>query len=79
MKRLMGRILFIIALIGGTAGIVYFVCIPIADIVEAVEAGFLTVREIAIAVFKIFIVMPVVKDIVLMLANCGFDLMDSID
>lgn len=79
MKRLIGLVLLIVAIVGGAyiGGWLFFFK-AIVDIVEAVKAGFLA-KEIAIAVCKIVIGIPVVEVIAWVMGSFGIAMMVSGD
>lgn len=79
MKRLIGLVLLIVAIIGGfyVGGWLFFFK-AIVDIIEAVKAGFLA-KEIAIAVCKIVIGIPVVEFVAWVTGSFGLAMMFSED
>lgn len=79
MKRLIGLVLLIVAIVGGfyVGGWLFFFK-AIVDLIEAVKAGFLA-KEIAIAICKIIIGIPVVEFFAWILGGFGIALMASDD
>lgn len=71
MKRLIGFLLVVIAIVGGIyVGGWLFLCKPIADIITAVMAG-MVVEDIAVALFKIFFGTVIAEIIAIVLGVIG--------
>ena len=79
MKRILGFLLLVVAIIGGlyVGGWLFFVK-AIVDVIEAVKAGFVAM-DIAIAIGKMVIGVPIVEVIALVLGTTGVAMMVSED
>lgn len=72
MKRVLGLIVLLLALIGGVyiGGWICF-CKAIVDMIGAIMAGVI-LMDIAVALFKIFILLPIIEVIAYMAFLWGF-------
>lgn len=79
MKRIIGFLLLVVAIIGGAyvGGWLFFVK-AIVDLIEAVKAGFVAM-DIAIAIGKMVIGIPVVEIVAFVLGTTGIAMMVSED
>lgn len=79
MKRIIGLLLLVVAVIGGiyVGGWLFFVK-AIVDLIEAVKAGFIAM-DIAIAIGKMVIGIPIVEVIAFALGTTGIAMMVSED
>ncbi len=79
MKRLIGLLLLVVAIVGGVyvGGWLFFVK-AIVDIIEAVKAGFVAM-DIAIAIGKMVIGIPIVEIIAFAIGSTGIAMMVSGD
>lgn len=71
MKRLIGILLVVVAIVGGLyVGGWLFFCKPIVDIITAVTAG-MVVEDIAVAIFKIVFGTTIVEIVAVVLGIIG--------
>lgn len=79
MKRILGFLLLVVAIVGGLyiGGWLFFVK-AIVDLIDAIKAGFIAI-DIAIAIAKMVIGIPIVEIIAFVLGTTGIAMMVSED